>query len=277
MLGTRHLGVLILSFALCLCCSLESAKADIIFEEDFNGYVGNPNFPGSSNDLGGHRTIFGIPSTAQGATSDAWLAARFEFSDSGPIASDVGVLRYGTGAPGGPYGNPAGRVDDDAGLVIQLDLSGFTDVELAFDWRTFATESNDRLAVAYYVGDDLGSPGSAYDWFNDPALGGGSMSGSDPNGQANPWYLANWNEVFRGNSPNSFQQETGIALSEAGGNSIYLAFWLDNGDHDLGKIDNIVVSGTPVNPVPEPSSWALMTIGTLFVVATTKRRRRRVT
>ena len=42
-----------------------------------------------------------------------------------------------------------------------------------------ATETTDRLVVAYYVGDGLGTPNNTYDWFNDPTLGNGDMSGSD--------------------------------------------------------------------------------------------------
>jgi hypothetical protein len=235
-----------------------AARADVIFEEDFNGYGTNPNFPSWSNDLGGHRTIFGVPSQSAGADSDLWLAARFELADSDPITSDVGVLRYGSGGPWGAYGNPAGRVDDDAGLVFKLDLTHYADVELALDWRTYATESSDRLVVAYYRGDGLGTPGNLYDWFNDPALGAGDMSASDPTGQANTWYVNNWVEVLRGTSPGGFQQASGISIP--GGSVTYVAFWLDNGDHDLGKIDNIVVTGTLMH-APEPSSVALAAIG----------------
>ncbi len=248
------------SCVLAFSCLSPNAMGGIVFSEDFNGYAGSPLFPDSANDLGNHRTIFGVPNTADGADSDLWLGARFEYPGSGsePIANDIGVLKYGSGGPFGPYGNPAGRIDDDAGLVVRLDLTGFQDdVELDFDWRTFATESNDRLVVAYYIGGDLGAAGGIYDWFNDPALGNGDMSGSDATGAANTWYLDNWNEVFRDRN-NSFQTETGIALPGAGGNVIYLAFWLDNGDHDLAKIDNIVVTATPI---PEPGSLALLAIG----------------
>ena len=250
---------------------MHESQAANIFEEDFNGYIGDPAFPGSSNDIGGHRTIYGVPTKAAGADSDLWMAARFEFFDSNPLTDDVGVLEFGSGGPGGTYGNPAGRVSDDAGLVAKIDLTNFTDIELAFDWRTFATETDDRLVAAFYVlGDDIGSPNGAFDWFNDPALGNGDMSGSDANGSANPWYLANWTEVHRGTSPSAFQQESGISLPGAAGNVIYLAFWLDNGDHDLGKIDNIVVSG---NAIPEPSSLMLLALGLVSLLGATRRRR----
>ena len=232
------------------------AHAVTIFQEDWNSYTG---FPFSPNDIGNHRTNFGVPTIAEGADND-WLAGRFEFADSDPLTGDVGVLAV---ASGFPFNTPAGRVSDDGGLVIQLDLSNYTDVELAFDWRTYATESSDRLVVAYYIGDDLGAPGGAYDWFNDPAFGNGDMSGADPQGQANSWYQANWTEVFRDTSPNFFQSESGIDLSGANGQKIYLAFWLDNGDHDLGKIDNIVVAGTII---PEPSNLVLLLTASCLLV-----------
>lgn len=249
---------LVASFVLLFLASLSlESPAATIFQEDWNSYTG---FPGSSNDLGGHRTNFGVPTIAEGADND-WLAGRFEFADSDPISGDVGVLAV---ASGSPFNTPAGRVDDDAGLVAKIDLTGYVDAELSFDWRTFATESSDRLVVAYYVGEDLGDPGSAYDWFGDPNLGNSDMSGTDPQGQANPWYQNNWTEVFRDTSPNSFQSESGIDISGGAGSVIYLAFWLDNGDHDLAKLDNIVVSGTPV---PEASSLIIMlSAGTLFSV-----------
>jgi len=229
-----------------------------IFQEDFNDFTG---FPGSVNDQGGHRTNFGVPTIAEGADND-WIGARFEFFDSNPLSDDVGVLRSGTsgsGTSGAPYDNPAGRVSDDAGLVLKLDLSGYIDATLSFDWRTFNTETTDRFVVAYYVGDGLGDPtasGAEFDWFNDPTLGNGDMSGTNTDGgQANPWYLANWTEVLRDTSPSSFQQESGISLPV--GDILYLAFWLDNGDNDLGKFDNVWITAT----IPEPSSMAMLVLG----------------
>ena len=146
-----------------LCASIvllaaTTAPAEVIFRETFDGYRTNTNFPNQSNDIGGHRTIYGVPNQAAGADSDLWLAGRFEMADSDPIANDVGVLRFASGPVGGPHYNPAGRVDDDGGLVVRLDLTRYQHVTLSFKWRTFATESNDRFVVAYYRGDDLGAP-----------------------------------------------------------------------------------------------------------------------
>ena len=126
------------AFGLAICWTIlftflaSQAHAVTIFQEDWNSYTG---FPGSSNDLGGHRTNFGVPTIAEGADND-WLAGRFEFFDSDPLTNDVGVLAVASGAP---FNTPAGRVDDDAGLVAQIDLTNYLDAELAFDWRTFAT------------------------------------------------------------------------------------------------------------------------------------------
>lgn len=244
-------------------CFGSPATAATIFQEDWNSYTG---FPGSPNDIGNHRTNFGVPTIAEGADND-WLAGRFEYFDDPPLTSDIGVLAV---ASGFPYNNPAGRVSDDAGLVAKIDLTNVVGAELAFDWRTFATESNDRFVVAYYVGDDLGEPGNAYDWFNDPNLGDGDMSGTNAGGgQANTWYLNNWTEVLRDTSPSSFQSESGIDISGGDGSVIYLAFWLDNGDHDLGKLDNIVVSGTVI---PEPGSFVLALSAGCLILRRLRRR-----
>ena len=241
-----------------------------MFHEDFNSYTG---FPSSYNDIGGHKTNFGPPIIAEGAHYD-WIAARFEAADDDPISHDMSASLKsgigGSGTSGHPFDNPAGRVSDDAGIVLKLDLSGYIDATLSFDWRTFATETNDRFVVAYYVGDDLGDPtpgGAVFDWFNDPALGNGDMSASDPNGLANTWYVNNWTEVHRGTSPSSFQHESGISLPV--GDTIYLAFWLDNGDGDLAKIDNIWVTAT----IPEPSSMAMMVVGLTGSLTGFRRRR----
>ena len=262
----QHAFILLATCAPLMFISISAEASIEIFREDFNGYTGT--FSGPSNDLGGHRTKFGIPTQAAGADSDLWLAARFEYG-GGSIIDDVGVLEF---ASGGAYRNPAGRVDDDAGLVIKLDLTDYTDIELAFDWRTYNTESNDRFVVAYYrEGDSLGEPHNAYDWFSDPSFGNGDMSASDPQGQANPWYVTNWTEVHRDTSPTSFQQESGIDI--VGGAVTYIAFWLDNGNHDLAKFDNVVVTGVENPPggggvVPEPTTflvWSLLglTVGSV--------------
>ena len=247
---------------------LASATTTTIFSENFNGYQTSSTFPSFPNDSGGHRTVFGVPTTAKGADSDLWLAARFEYADNDPISQDVGVLKHINAASGFA---PTGRVGDDAGLVIALDLTNYIDVELAFTWRTFLPNShpnnNDRFVVAYYQGDDLGTPGNIYDWFNDPALGNGDLTATDPNGPANTWYVNNWTEVLRSKS-NSVQSESGISLP--GGGPIYLAFWLDNGDNDLGKFDNVVITGTLI---PEPTSLLLMMIGTAGCAATLRQGR----
>ena len=264
---TSFCAILALSF-LTYSCATSQAGSIAIFHEDFNDFTG---FPSGSNDIGGHRTNFGVPTIAEGADND-WIGARFEAFDSNPITSDVGVLKYGNGGPSGPYGNPAARIGDDAGIVAKIDLTLYENVKLSFDWRTFATESTDRLVGSYYVGDGLGNPtasGAIFDWFNDPTLGNGDMSASDPSGQANTWYVNNWTDFHRATSPGGFQQESGISLP--GGDILYLAFWLDNGDHDLGKIDNIWIMG---DLIPEPSSMALAMLGGILALSRGRRARR---
>lgn len=253
------------TFSLCAC---SSTQAVVIFSETFDNYTG---FPSSSNDTGNHRTNYGVPTVAEGADSPLWLGGRLEFGN-GSISSDVGVLQYADGR-NGANNTPAGRVDDDAGLVARIDLTQFFDPTLSFDFRTFSLETNDRFVAAYYIGDDLGLPNGTYDWFNDPARGNGDMSGSDPNGAANPWYQANWTEVLRSTSPGGFTNVGPITLSGAGGNVIYLAFWLDNGEKDLGKVDNILVEA---QQVPEPTTFVMAGMGAVGLALAALRRRNRV-
>jgi hypothetical protein len=259
---------LIALFAAAICLfATTPAGAIIVFSETFDSYTG---FPGSSNDTGGHMTNFGVPTLAEGADSGLWLGGRFETGDGGSISSDVGVLKHGDG-PSGPNPTHAGRVSDDAGLVIRLDLTNFLDVDLSFDFRTFNASGNDRFVAAYYIGDGLGTPNGTFDWYADPLYGNSDMSAAGPNGPTTPWYLANWNEVERALSPSGFISSGPHTLTGSGGNVVYIAFWLDNGDSDLGKFDNVVITG---ELVPEPTTFVLAGFGIAAVGFVAIRRRR---
>jgi hypothetical protein len=49
---------------------------------------------------------------------------------------------------------------------------------------------------------------------------------------------------------------------------VWIAFWLDNGEGDHGKIDNVLVEAMTTTPVPVPAAaWLLMSaLGCLGVL-----------
>ena len=61
-------------------------------------------------------------------------------------------------------------------------------------------------------------------------------------------------------------------MAGAGGNVVYIAFWLDNGEHDLGKFDNVLVQA---ELVPEPTTFVMAGIGAVGMGLVALRRRAR--
>jgi hypothetical protein len=258
---TRHvILVLLLGGLIVLPAAVCSAGSIVVVDEDFDGYTMFPNIkPVSSND----HVNLGVPLVVEGADSPLWLAARFEaggnVAGAKSINNDVGVQREG--APG-INDTPVGRVGDNAGLILRLDLTGLVDVTLDFDWRTYLSEvaDGDKFVVAYYKGDGtafqpegLGTPNNTYDYFNDPQLGNGSET----------WYNDNWVELLRDGPDNNFTHET-FALP--GDDIVYLAFWNDDDDTevDYAKIDNVLIMADPKpneNDIPEPGSLMLLILG----------------
>jgi hypothetical protein len=241
---------------------MATAGEIILVDESFDGYTYFPDEKPDNDPVN-----FGVPLQSEGADSALWMGARMEAFDNNPIYEDIGVQSIG----GSGNNTPVGRMGDDAGLVLRVDLTGMTNMTLDFDWRTFRVDSSDRLVVAYYVGDGtefqvegLGTPNNIYDWYNDDDLGGGVMDLSG--GLANSWYVDNWVELMRVTGSNSFTHEHfDITFDDPSveDSVVYVAFWMDNGDDDFGKIDNVLVMADPL--VPEPSSMvlALMAVATL--------------
>ncbi len=252
--------------SVCLFLLQKPASAEIIFSEDFDGYTDFPVFDlltGWKNE--------GIPTLSEGA-DEIWYGGRFEYFDSGTIDQELAIQKLAGG--GDPDREKVAHFEDEAGLLFHLDTSNLTDVKLSFDWKTYHTNPlQDRLVVGYYI-EDLSS--------NSSLLGFGSCTGEGESGcykdfftdnfdtghpildnaAAENWWATEWTQILSARSP-LWQTETDIALPE-GEESVWVAFWLDNGENDFGKIDNIIVTATVV---PEPVSSILFVIGsTAFAV-----------
>jgi hypothetical protein len=216
-----------------------------------------------------HSVNVGVPTTTQMVPNNAsgiadgadnnWYAAVFEQDDNGYIDSDVGVQKTG----GNGNNTPVGLVKDDTGLLISFDASGMTNVTLSFDWRTFVAGSGDEFVVGYFVGDLLaGHPAGGFNAYREinlsntvnasSALGGGSDGPWNWN-PINGGNTGNWVELFRGAANNSWSSESFLLDLAEDESEVWIAFWLDNGNHDIGKFDNVVVMADPI-PVP-PAVW----------------------
>ncbi len=262
-------AILTWTIAPLLLLGASSSSAVTLLSENFEGVDG----PFPSQSCGGscdHNVDVGVPVTstsvypgsvslgsndyADGADND-WYAAVFEQDDNGFTATDVGVQETG----GGSNQTHVGLAKDDSGLIIKFDASGMENVTLSFDWRTFKVGSSDKFVVGYFVGDLLAGKTNGFNDYREinlsPAGNASPQTGGGEDGSWN-WDPVNdgndgdWIELLRGNASNSWDSET-FSLDLADGESeVWLAFWLDNGDHDHGKFDNVLVTGNAVVPVP---------------------------
>jgi hypothetical protein len=205
--------------------AVRSQGAGPLFSETFNGYT---NFP--SQIPSGDYVNPGLPVVSEGANA-FWYGVRFQ-TGTGTIDSDLAVQKVG----GSGDATPVGRFEDDAGLVLRIDTTGYENVNLAFDWRTFLAESSDRFTVGYHVGDDLGFDTSANRYRD--------LTGTWP---------TSWTQLLSASASNAFSSENFALPSNAG--PIYVAFWMNNGEGDYGKLDNVLITGTL--SIPEPGSTAL--------------------
>jgi hypothetical protein len=248
MRNSRHFVALISSALLCTVASTAQAdhlfcdtQAGPIFCEDFEGYP-----TGSS-------TYNGIPETGEGA-SETWYGGRFEPWDGGTIHQDV-VVRYLPGTF--PDHHHYARFEDEAGILFNISTTGLSNVVLQFDWRTHLVGVNDRLVVGYFAG--------PIDFVNDTSEGS-----PYPNLVHNfladgpSWTTGGWVELDRLTDPTVWDTET-YALP-GGEADLWVAFWMDDGEQDYGKIDNVLVTA-----IPEPSTALLVGLG---LVALSARRRR---
>lgn len=220
--------------------SISQAAAVSLFSEDFEGYTSFNQAPY------GDPINAGIPKISEGAKG-IWYGARFETGDNGTINQDLAIQQYG----GGSNNTHTGRTEDDAGLLIKLDTTGLQDIRLDFDWRTFSASTRDRFVVGYRTA---------------PIADFGTCTGEGEAGcfadlrSSLPWYTTqrgtpvltgNWSELLRNTRSNSWTTESFTLDASANNQSeIWIAFWLDNGEGDYAKIDNINVYGTAIVPLP---------------------------
>lgn len=243
------------------CLGLVQAQAaTILVQEDFEGMVG---FSGSDPRVAGVPMTNGSTdgeSDTSGNADNNWYGARFEQGDSEPIWSDVGAQQFG----GGSNNSKVGTVEDDAGILIGINTTGLSNITLSFDWRTFSVTSGDRLVVGYFVGNLATIAASRYtastrtfDLRN--SVHGGVNGVWNWNPIAEGGNTGNWVELMRDISPSSgdpWSSET-FNLTGAGNGTAWIAFWMDNGEGDYGKVDNIVVMGT-ATVIPLPAAvWLL--------------------
>lgn len=207
------------------------SQAVTIFHEDFNNAPNSTALPPFGP---------GVPVTP-GADNN-WYAARFDGtgSSASSIAADVGrsswpLLDFSQ--------NAHGWAMDDAGLLIGLSTSGYSNVQLQFDWFTTLLETNDSFKAGYFIGDITG--------FN-------SLTKDLRDSTGDAAKMSNWFWTDLG-STNSVQNTT-MALPENQA-KIWIAFWLDGDDNDFGKVDNINITADRTVVTPEPASMLLFGSG----------------
>lgn len=241
---------------------LGTVSAEIVFNETFNNF---DNIFNDSHEY--YEKEWGVPEQGPNGSDEVWYGGRFEQPDGGSIKYDLGIQENGGYSS---YGHsdarytPVGRLEDDAGIIFKLDPEdgiGYENITLAFDWLVEGAMNNpedpsDSLVVGYYVGDleaDMGAfdANNERDFYADLGHQG-----------VKDWWADDWNEIFRNDeqSPNGFRSEI-LTIADiidadiSTVDEIWIAFWLDNGNNQYSKIDNIVVEATLI---PEPSTALLL-------------------
>jgi len=231
-----------------------TAQAVTLFSEDFEGYTSFPTWDPFLDPVNA-----GIPTISEGA-NEVWYGARFETPDNGTIDADLAVQQFGGILSSN--NTHTGRVEDDAGMLLRIDTTGMSSVNLSFDWRTFLVNfTSDRFVVGYHVG---------------PIADFGACSGEGETGcfadlrTSMPWSAGNWTELLRASRSSSWTGESYLLGNDANNQSeVWIAFWMDNGEGDYAKFDNVLVTA-----VPEAETYAMMLAG-LGLIGFMARRRTR--
>ena len=245
-----------------------NAQAVTLFSENFEGYTSFPNYDPFLDPVNS-----GIAKLSEGA-QQTWYGARFEgtdtllstYSTQASIDADLAIQQFGGLPILSTNTTHTGRVADDAGMLFKINTVGYTNVNLSFDWRTYKAETTDRIVVGYHVGaiSDFGAD------FAGSACAGNGESGcyADLRSGANSW-TSGWTELMRDSASYSWNSEN-LALA-AGQSEVWVAFWMDNGNGDYAKFDNVLVTATPV---PEADTYAMLLAGLGLVGYTVSRRKR---
>ncbi len=241
--------------------------ATVLFQEDFDGITTGYYYDNCGGSCS-HYIQEGVPTAAgsgtniNGGADNDWYAARFQ-TGYGTIASDVGAQQVGGNAliagTSSYYNNttPVGFFQDDAGLLFKIDTTGYTDITLSFDWRTFVAESTDKVTVGYYVGSITGF---AADRTKDLRSGYGTPSWSS------------WTQLMSGSGDDKWHLDQTFALTNANNASeVWVAFWLNDGEGDVGKVDDVVVMANQV-VIPVPAALWLFGSGLLGLAGLVRRK-----
>jgi hypothetical protein len=252
MIRKTSVFVMIAVFPL-MSLAVKPAEAQIatLFQEDFEGYSSFPHYVPIGDPVN-----LGIPKLSEGA-GEIWYAGRFETPDSGTLNSDLAVQQFG----GLPNNTHTGRFEDDAGVLFKISTLGYTDVKLDFDYRTFLTSSTDKFVAGYYVGDlnfgacaGNGESGCYRDFLNQDFAGDQAA--------VENWWGTQWTEIVRDRGDWKSVKDYSLPTEKE---SVWVAFWLDNGEGDYGKIDNVrIFASTTVIPEPIASILFMAGGGTLM-------------
>lgn len=218
------------------------ASAVSLFSENFESYTSFP----TQNPWFDYVNP-GIAKISEGA-SEVWYGARFETPDNGTIDNDLAIQEFG----GGSNNTHTGRTEDDAGMLFKIDTTGLSNVNLSFDWRTFLTSTNDRFVVGYHVGSIAGfgpctGEGEAGCFANLQSTSTTPLHWYTNQNDLNPTPTGNWTQLLRASKSNSWTNQSYTLGNDANNQSeVWISFWMDNGEGDYAKFDNVVVTAVPL-------------------------------